>query len=153
MKLKQVFSAAVAMGALALLASGCSSFETNRQSGNLDIEMKTEAIPNIVAQDAKVEGSAKVSCLFGIFTWGCEKQAVGVTYGGNGQDASFLKFFVGANEVARNGAAYDACTKANADILLTPQYDLTIKDYFVFKTVDCQVKGFPATIKSVTIKK
>jgi len=43
--------------------------------------------------------------------------------------------------------------KANADILLTPQYDLTIKDYFVFKTVDCQVKGFPGTIKNVTIKK
>ena len=152
MKVKRIFSAVIALCAVAVLAAGCSSCETNRQSESIDIEMKTEAIPNIVAQDAKVEGSAKVSCLFGIFTWGCEKQAVGVTYETPMED-SFLKFFVGANDVARNGAAYDACSKANADILLTPQYDLTIKDYLVFKTVDCQVKGFSGTIKNVTIKK
>ena len=152
MKIKRIFSAVFALCAVAILAAGCSSFETNRDSKSLDIHMPLTVIPNVEAGNTKVEGSAKVSCLFGIFTWGCEKQAVGVTYGTPMED-SFLKFFVGANDVARNGAAYDACSKANADILLTPQYDLTIKDYFVFKTVDCQVKGFPGTIKNVTIKK
>ena len=152
MKIKRIFSAVFALCAVAILAAGCSSFETNRDSKSLDIHMPLTVIPNVEAGNTKVEGSAKVSCLFGIFTWGCEKQSVGVTYGTPMED-SFLTFFVGANDVARNGAAYDACSKANADILLTPQYDLTIKDYFVFKTVDCQVKGFPGTIKNVTIKK
>lgn len=152
MKIMRIFSAAVAMGALALLATGCSSFETSRQSESIDMHMPLTVIPNVEAGNTRVEGSAKVSCLFGIFSWGCEKQAVGVTYGEH-EKASPLKFFVGPDEVAKNGAAYDACSKVNADILLTPQYDLTIKDYFVFKTVDCQVRGFPGTIKNVTIKK
>ena len=153
MKANKKKSAIIALCSVVFLVTGCSSFETNRQGQPIDIRMPLDVIPNVVAQDTKVAGSAKVSCLFGIFTWGCEKQAVGVTYGTPAEGASFLKFFVGANDVARNGAAYDACSKANADILLTPQYDLTVKDYFVFKTVDCQVKGFPATIKNVTIKK
>lgn len=152
MKITRIFSAAVAMGTLALLATGCSSFETSRQSESIEMHMPLTVIPNVEAKDTKVEGSAKVNCLFGIFTWGCEKQAIGVTYWEHEKTAP-LKLFVGPDEVARNGAAYEACAKANADILLASQYDLTVKDYFIFKTVECQVKGFPGTIKNVTIKK
>ena len=151
MKITRIFSAAVAMGALVLLATGCSSFETSRQSECIHPNMSLVVIPNVEAGNTKVEGSAKVNCLFGIFTWGCEKQAIGVTYWD--EKTPSLKLFTGPDEVAKNGAAYEACSKVNADMLLTPQYDLTVKDYFIFKTVECQVKGFPGTIKNVTIKK
>ncbi len=42
----------------------------------------------------------------------------------------------------KNGAAFDACTGAKANLLLAARYKLTETNYFVLKKVECQVKGY-----------
>lgn len=139
--------AVIASGVLALSCTGCTSFETNRTGSPVEVKMQAEVKPEIEAGKHMVDGRAKVNCLFGIFTWGAESQAVGINYGGS----SGSGFFTSPADVARNGAAFQACSDAKADLLLAPRYNLTIKDYIVFKTIDCEVKGFPGKLKSVKV--
>lgn len=146
--MKKIIMMIVAVGVLTTVGTGCTSFETNRAGDQVKVHMDVQAEPEIEAGNKMIEGSATVNCLFGIFTWGTDHQAVGIDYGGSASG-----FFTGASDVAKNGAAYSACTGANADLLLAARYNLTVKDYFVFKTVECQVKGYPGILKSVKIKK
>ena len=89
------------VGAVALIMTGCSSFETNRTGNPVDVKMVVEVQPNVELKDEMVSGSASVNCLFGIFTWGVDKQAVGVNYGVSGSSSIFGDF----NSVVKNGAA------------------------------------------------
>ena len=135
-------------GVLALFGTGCSSFETNRGGNQVEVTMAAKAVPEIEAGKDAVTGHAQVNCLFGVFTWGVDHQAVGVNYGAAGGG-----LFASPADLARNGAAYQACNAAQADLLLAPRYNLTVKDYFVFKIVDCEVKGYPGVLKSIKIVK
>jgi hypothetical protein len=137
------------IGAAALITTGCSSFETNRAGNPVNVKMDVNVKPDIELGKEMVSGKASVNSLFGIFTWGVENEAVGVNYG----ESNSPSIFGDSNAVARNGAAYDACTKSKADLLLAPRYDITTKDYFVFKKIDCQVKGYPGILKSIEIIK
>ncbi len=142
----------VAVVALTLVTAGCTSFETNRVGDQVKVRIEAQVEPEIEAGNQTVEGNATVNCLFGIFTWGVSSQAIGIDYYGN--DNGFGSgLFASPAEIARNGAAYQACTGANADLLLAPRYNLTVNDYFVFKTVACQVKGYPGVLKSIKVKK
>ena len=38
-----------------------------------------------------------------------------------------------------------------ADIILAPQYVLTTKDYFLYKSINCKVKGFPGFVKGIEV--
>ncbi len=143
------FIAVVAGGMLALVATGCTSFETNRTGNPVEIKMQAEVKPEIEAGKNMVDGHARVNCLFGIFTWGVDSQAVGVNYGTG--DSGGLGFFSNPADMARNGAAFNACNDSKADLLLAPRYNVTVKDYFVFKTVDCDVKGYPGKLKSIKV--
>ena len=130
-----------------LIFSGCTSFETNR-AGNNDYQFIPVIKPDIEVSKDKITGKSNVNCLFGIFTWGVNKEAAGVDFGSRN-----VSMFGGANTLAKNGAAYDACNKANADILVAPRYDITTQDYFVFKKIDCEVKGFPGKLNSIEVQK
>lgn len=135
---------------LGIVSTGCTSFETNRVGEQVKVDMAVKVEPEIEAGKQMVEGNATVNCLFGLFTWGVDSQALGVNYTNNGISGGL---FTSSADIAKNGAAYNACTDAKADLLLAPRYNLTVKDYFVFKTVKCQVKGYPGVLKSIKIKK
>ncbi len=148
--MKKTIMMLLAVGALAVVTTGCNSFETNRVGEQIDVKMELPVNPEVEAGKEMIAGKAKVHCLFGIFTWGVSKQAVGINYFNGYQGTSF---FTSPADVARNGAAYNACVDANADLLLAPRYELDINDFFVYKSIDCKVKAFPGFLKAVTIKK
>tara|TARA_Y100000590_G_C15528926_1_gene942373 strand:- start:201 stop:665 length:465 start_codon:yes stop_codon:yes gene_type:complete len=52
-------------------------------------------------------------------------------------------------ENAKGQAIHDAITLANADLIINPKFTITEDDFFIFKTVKCEVKGKKGTIKSI----
>jgi len=150
--MKKIIMMILAGGVLAVAGTGCTSFETNRVGEQVEVKMPLNVEPVVELGNQTVEGNATVNCLFGIFTWGVSNQAVGVDYYGNGTCAG-AGMFSSPADVAKNGAAYNACTGAKADLLLAARYNVTETNYFVFKKVECQVKGYPGTLKSISIKK
>jgi len=149
-KMKNVIVMILAVGVLAVVGTGCTSFETNRVGDQVNVKMPLNVEPIVEAGNQMVEGNATVNCLFGIFTWGVSSQAVGIDYIGTSSGTSI---FTSPADVAKNGAAFDACTGAKADLLLAARYNLTETNYFVFKKIECQVKGYPGILKGVNIKK
>jgi hypothetical protein len=47
-------------------------------------------------------------------------------------------------------AAYDATTKAKADVIVAPRYTIETSDYLVFKTTTAKVDGYKGTLNSVS---
>ena len=153
---KSLFALSIVAGAVAMLAAGCTTIEANKVGSQVSVAIPVFVQPQIETKNQLINGSATVHSVLGIFTWGPNAQAVGVDYGVNagvtgGALGELLSFTGKSENVARNAAAYEATTKANADIILTPRYVLTIDDYFVYKRINCQVKGYPGFIKSVKV--
>ncbi|MBQ9694771.1 MAG: hypothetical protein IJV69_08455 [Kiritimatiellae bacterium] len=132
-------------GVTLALMTGCLSVNTNDGAITTDIKIRKVYTPNIEVQQTAVSGEATVNCLFGFITWGVSEYA----------DDAFVKtgpniaVFASADEVAKQGATYQACDAAKADYLLGAKYRLDTADYFVFKTVKCTATGYPGTIKGV----
>lgn len=154
---KTIIVSMCAAGVLAILGTGCTSVETNRVGNQLQVNMPVMVQPTIETGNQVINGSATVHSIFGIFTWGPSEQAVGVDYGvasnGGGTLSELLSFTAKSEVVARNAATYNATTSAKADIILAPQYVLTVNDYFFYKSINCKVKGFPGYLKSVKVVK
>ena len=149
---------AVALGAA--LVAGCTNMETNRVGEQVSIHMPVYIHPDVEVKNERISGSATVHCILGIFCWGPSEWAVGLNYGTAGFQlgADLVRFsnellpVVSTSEaLARNAAAYDAAQKGEADILLAPQYVLTTDNYFLYKKVKCEVKGFPGALKGVEV--
>lgn len=141
---------------IALIGTGCTSIEASKVGDQVQVNMPVFVKPTVETKDTVINGSATVHSIFGIFSWGPNSQAVGVDYGINsiatgGVFDNLLTYTSKSEMVARNAAAYEATTSAKADIILAPQYVLTTKDYFVYKSINCKVKGFPGYIKGVKV--
>ena len=154
--IKILFMVSVFAGVMALLGTGCSSIKASKVGDQVFVNMPVFehmpvfVKPTVETKDTVINGSATVHSIFGIFTWGCNAQAVGVNYGG--EVVGDLHSFTSMSEIiARNAAAYKATTSANADIILAPQYVVTIEDYFIYKIINCKVKGYPGYIKGVKV--
>ena len=130
-----------------ILGTGCTSFTTNRIGAPLETEMKLHIKPNVTISQKKVSAEATSKALFKIFTWGVSKTAEGVTFNGGSMFTSLDP----ATNQAKAGAVYNACTKAKSDLLISPQYDISVLDYFLYKEVKCKVSGFPAKLNSVEV--
>lgn len=152
---KTFFMISFIAGAIALFGTGCTNIETNKVGDQVSVHMPVFVKPTIETKDTVISGSATVHSILGIFTWGPNAQAVGINYGvaaaGGGAVGDLLSFTKTSENVARNAAAYNATTSANADIILAPQYVVTIEDYFVYKSINCKVKGYPGYIKGVKV--
>lgn len=153
---KTLLIASFFAGVIALVGTGCTSIEASKVGNTVSVHMPVLVKPNIETKDTVINGSATVHSILGFITWGPSAQAVGVNYGvgtvANGGILGELLSFTSKSEVvARNAAAYNATTSARADIILAPQYVLTIEDYFVYKSINCKVKGYPGYIKGVKV--
>ena len=153
---KTLFMTSVLAGVMALLGTGCSSIEASKVGDQVSVHMPVFVKPTVETKDTVINGSATVHSILGIFTWGPNAQAVGVNYGTSaaitgGVLGDLLSFTSKSEIVARNAAAYKATTSANADIILAPQYVVTIEDYFIYKSINCKVKGYPGYIKGVKV--
>ena len=153
---KSLFALSVVAGAVAMLATGCSTIEASKVGEPVSVNIPVLVKPQIETKNQVISGSATVHSILGIFTWGPNAQAVGVNYGTvsgvtGGALGDLLSFTSNSEIVARNAAAYEATTKAKADIILAPQYVLTTEDYFVYKSINCKVKGFPGFVKGIEV--
>lgn len=119
-----------------VVLTGCSSINTNDAAGSTKVAIVPAVYePVIKHSPQKVEGSAKMSVLFGIFAWGASNFA----------DRTSLDSNVLFGPDVKKAAVYNACKSAKCDMLLSSKYEVTTMDYFVFKTVECKVSGFPGT--------
>ena len=153
---KSLFALSIVAGAVAMLVTGCSTIEASKVGTQVSVGIPVLVKPQIETKNQVISGSATVHSILGIFTWGPNAQAVGVNYGvgsdfTGGALGDLLSFTSKSEIVARNAAAYEATTKANADIILAPQYVLTTKDYFLYKSINCKVKGFPGFVKGIEV--
>lgn len=145
---KTSLALAIATCAIASLIAGCSTkIEASKIGSPLSVEMnKVYVQPIVESKNEPITGSASVHSILGLISWGPNAQAIGVDYG-----FKALSFTSPSDTVARNAASYEATTKANADVILAPQYILTKKDYVVYKKINCVVKGYPGFLKGVKV--
>ena len=153
---KNLFVASCVAVFIAIFSTGCTSIEASKVGNPVTVHMPVRIKPTVETKNTMISGSATVHSILGIFTWGPNAQAVGISYGGNsvifnGVLGDLFSFTSQSEIVARNAAAYNATTSADADIILAPQYVLTTEDYFVYKSINCKVKGFPGYIKGVKV--
>lgn len=96
-------------------------------------------------KNAAVSGTAQINVLFNFFAWGADGYA-------DFSKLSFFSFLPSGENFAKSAAVFNACQKNKADTLVGTRYTLTVTDYFVFKTVKCDVSGFPATMTGLKKK-
>lgn len=153
---KSLLVFAVSVAAMVMLGTGCTSIEANKVGDQVSVHMPVFVKPTIETKNTEINGSATVHSILGIFTWGPNAQAVGVNYGVRtdvqGGILGELLTFTGKSEIiVRNAAAYRATNSVKADIILAPRYVVTVKDYFIYKSINCTVKGYPGYIKGVKV--
>ncbi len=141
---KMLFLSTLA-GAIALVATGCTSVVTS--DGATAIPQPTTCADGYKAQfqhqNVRVTGNSQVNVLFGIFAWGANGFA-------ENSDLSTFSFLPSPVNFAKSAAVYEACQANKVDTLLGTRYTVTTTDYFVFKTLKCEVAGFPAKMTDVT---
>lgn len=146
--MKKMFILALAAFGCAAISTGCISTEANRVGDQIAVKMELRVNPQVDVKNQKISGSAAVHSVLGFINWGVSAQAVGVNFGTSADAFSLLP---SGENVAKNGAVYNACLKNKADLLVAPQYVITKKDFIVYKVVQCQVTGFPGTVKGVKV--
>lgn len=157
---KTLYLASIFAGVMVLFSTGCVSSKADKVIGR-QVAVETPVVvvkPTVEAKNTVIRGSATVHSLFGIFTWGANVQAVGVDSGisfsvkdGVKLDGKLFSFANKSEHDARSAAAYRATVSAKADMILAPQYVITVKDYVIYKSINCRVKGYPGYIKGVNV--
>lgn len=141
MNFSKVF-ALLSVAAVTSIATGCSSMSNSNSATMGKVNAKTVDYKPIYSfEKQKVSGSSKLNVLFGFISWGDSD------YAENGAMDSLTLF--SATGRLKAAAVYKACQKKNADTLLGSTYEIETTDYFVFKKVNCKVKGFPAKIVDI----
>ena len=141
------FSVLACAAVAAMVFTGCTSVKTSDGATSTP-QVGTEH-PGYVAEythkNERVNGSAQINILFGIFSWGTEGYA-------DNSKLSAFSFLPSPDNFAKSAAVYNTCREHKADTLLGTRYVLTTTDYWIFKTVKCEVAGFPAVMTGVTKK-
>lgn len=133
---KLLFSSVVAIS-IAFVGTACTTVNTNDGAQEAKYKMVPAVYEAVVKHETKkVDGTANLNCLFGIFMWGADHFADRAALGEN-------TFYKSAVDAAKDAAVYNACTAAKCDVLLATKYVVTVNDYFVFKKVECKVTGYP----------
>ncbi len=141
---KLIFSSVVAIS-IAVVGTACTTVNTNDGAQEAKYKMAPTVYEAVVKHEAKkVNGTASLNCLFGVFTWGASHFADRAALG----ERAFCKSAV---DIAKDAAVYNACEAAKCDVLLATKYVVTVDDYVVFKKVECKVTGYPG--KEIGIEK
>ena len=151
--IKKIMILAACVASAAALTA-CSSTEASKISAPALAESKTiVATPDVVSGE-KISGEGNVtSILGGLIVLGDNKFADGVHYSTDleNKDAGFFANLFSSDNAkdAKAAAAYDACIKSGADIVLIPNYVIEKKNYFVYSKITAQVSGYKGVITGV----
>lgn len=135
----------VAVCAVAAFVSGCIANHTNDAATSAKACVTKNFEADIAAGKTAVSGKATVHNVLGIISWGVNDYADDAFVSG----APSLQLFASPLTVAKQGATFNACNDAKADMLLAAKYKIKISDFFVYKKVECDVTGFPGVVKGV----
>jgi hypothetical protein len=136
----------IALGLLAMLATGCSSLHTSQSNAPLNATVNANLKANIDVGEP-ITGKSAVTTVFGIFSFGDNKYSDGVNYGVS--SGGFSSMFGGSVEEAKSAAAYNAVSTSKADLILLPRYTIEETSYFFFKTTTVSVVGNKGTLRSI----
>ena len=145
---------------ISLLSLSCSNVSYNQLAGDIDISIKAELEANITVGD-NISGVGSETVVFFIFRWpGTKYRAEGSTMVLDTSSPSTFKIPVLSNtlnslnpfnvvEHAKGQALHNAITSSNADVIINPKFIITEQDFFIYKTVKCEVTGKKGTIKTI----
>ena len=121
-----------------LLITGCASVNQSHIYSPVGVSISSEMTADVdVDLSKKLIGTAKGTYFLGIVKIsGDSKYADG--YGG-----------LGTTGKVKAAAAFDAISKSDGDILVSPQYVVTTKFIFPFKTISVDVGAFEGKIKEI----
>lgn len=136
-----------ALGLVIAISSGCVSYNASQPSSPIESAVKTDLKADVTVGE-EITGKSAVNILFGVLKIGGDSQfADGVAYGGD--SGGGLSGLLDPVSAVKSAAAYKAVKSSGADLIIAPRYEVTQKDYFIFKQVDVTVKGNKGNIRSI----
>ena len=134
-----------------IAAIGCGCITVNQNDGG-DACRRPCVAKDIVHEKFQVSDTAvtaedQLNCLFGLICWGstATHTADAVCTG------SLISSIPSGADKVKNGAYANACDAAKCDQIMAAKYKVTTEDYFVFKRLKAEIKGFPATLTGVEL--
>jgi len=145
-----------------ILISGCAKnsrdvIEEGRPLGSF--EPKRDYIVDVPMGEQQVVGKSSGVKILGFITLGAGNTAEGVSVGNRGDstypnlnpsnstNGSVLdNMFNSTSGKFKKAALRDACEKNNCDVLGYTMYDVDEKNFFLWKTYNVEVKGFPGKV-------
>ena len=145
---------------LAFLITSCTNVSYNQLDGNVDVNITANLNADITVGD-KISGTGSETVILWLFRLpGKRFKAEGdvVAYSSSSPAnmnipvLSSLFSLINVFNVVENAkgqAIHDAITLSNADLIVNPKFIITENDFFIFKSVKCEVTGKKGTIKSI----
>jgi len=136
-KMRKIFLLSLIM----IVSISCSSLNKSVNKANFSASAST-SLEADVEVGGKIKGTSKATLLFGFLQMpgGPNKFADGVF----GQ--TFTNPFDPTGAL-KSAAAYDAMTKSGADLIVNPQYVITVDNMLLFRSYKVDVTGYKGTIK------
>lgn len=151
---------------LLIILGGCAKnsrdiVEDGRTLGSF--EPKRDYVVDIPMGESQVVGEASGMKILGLITIGAGKTADGVDAGNRGDStlgitslssgsfaggalAPIMALTSSTSDKFKKAALRNACDENNCDILGYPMYNVNETNFFLFKTYDVKVKGFPGKV-------
>ncbi|POR70215.1 hypothetical protein [Pseudomonas syringae] len=123
-----------AVAALIATTSGCVSYNVSQPSAPLEGTVKTDLKADVKV-GGTISGESSTNVLFNFLS----------ASGGGGLGLA-LPDPVSTTKAA---AAFKAVKSSGADLIVAPRYEVSVKDYFIFKKVDVKVTGNKGSINSI----
>ena len=145
---------------ITLLITSCTNVSYNQLEGNVDVKITANLNADITVGD-KITGTGSETIILWFFRLpGKRFKAEGDVIAYSSESPAEINipilssFFNAINvfnvvENAKGQAIHDALTLSNADLIINPKFTITEDDFFIFKTVKCEVTGKKGTIKSI----
>jgi len=145
---------------LTLLLTSCTNVSYNQLDGHIDVKITANLDASITVGD-KITGSGSETVILWIFRMpGKRFKAEGDVVAYSSESPAGINIpvisslFNAVNvfnvvENAKGQAIHDAITLSNADLIVNPKFTITENDFFIFKTVKCEVTGKKGTVKSI----
>ncbi len=141
-----------ALASAVVVAAGCHSFNTNRTAATLSSQgIVTNEIRADIKVGERVSGESNLNVLFGFISFGGDSNFVdGVGFNGVSSGGLLPSNPLDKTPQVQSAAAYNALAPVNGDVLISPRYEITVDDYFVFKKIHVKVTGYKGTVNSIS---
>lgn len=137
---------AAAVATLIATTSGCVSYNMSQPTAPISGAVTADLKANVKVGE-QISGESSTNILFGWLSVGGDSQfADGVTYGGPSGSPIGLPDPISA---VKSAAAYKAVKSSGSDLIVAPRYEVTVKDYIIFKKVNVKVTGNKGSIESI----